>query len=83
MLYKLKQADWYKNVTKMLPVSQGAVPEALVLELTNGQNIEITIRYAGIGQVLISRGNSSMALKLYSPKLRRLFTDEFKRIFNS
>lgn len=69
--------------TKRLTVSQGGSPEALILELNSGQDIEITIRDAGIGQVLITKDSRNMALKLYSPELRKLFTDEFKRIFSS
>lgn len=71
------------GIEKRVFVLNGGTPPRLILELTNGQNIEISITGASADQVLVTQSKTNKTLKFYSPELRKLFEDEVKRIFNS
>lgn len=61
----------------------GGTPEHLVIDLSNGQYIDISTTGASADQVLVSQSSADKTYIVYSPKLRRLFMDELQRIFNS
>lgn len=66
---------------KSIPILQGGTPPSLVLELNNGQNIEISTTGASENQVLITQSSTKKTMKFYSPELRKLFEAELQRIF--
>lgn len=66
------------GIEKRVFALQGGTPPRLVLELTNGQNIEISTTGALADQVLVTQSNTNRTFKIFSPELRKLFTDELK-----
>lgn len=71
------------GIEKRVFILQGGTPPRLVLELTNGQNIEISTTGASTDQVLVTQSKTNKTLKVFSTGLRKLFEDEVRRIFNS
>lgn len=71
------------GIEKRVFILNGGTPERLVLELTNGQYIEISTNYASVDQVLVTQSSTSKTFIVYSPEFRKLFGDELKRISKS